>query len=81
MTLPLPKRELSQWRTWTGLLILAALMVLALFACRNSAQGPAILPPVIGGLSSLGLWLAGKSAVEHTANAKAAQTSGTPPPV
>lgn len=74
-------KQLPQWRTWSGLLMIAALMVLALLICRNSAQGPALLPAVIGGLSTVGLWLAAKSAAEHVANAKAAPPTNTPPPV
>jgi hypothetical protein len=66
-------KQLSQWRTFAGLLALGAMMVLSLLICRNSANGPALLPSVITGLGGLGLWLAGKAAKQHHDEASVAR--------
>jgi 4-amino-4-deoxy-L-arabinose transferase-like glycosyltransferase len=83
--MPEPK-AISQWRTWTGLLILGAMMVLSLWICRSWPTGPQLLSTVITGLGGLGLWLAGTHASEHIANAAAsakasvaASAAGQPP--
>jgi lipopolysaccharide export LptBFGC system permease protein LptF len=55
----------NQWRTFAGLLVLGLMMLAALWLCRDRANGPALLSSTITGLGGLGLWLAGKSAVEH----------------
>ncbi len=74
----IPPKQISQWRTWSGLLIIATMMDVALVIAANAKEGPSLLPSVIGGLTGVGLWLAGKSAVEHSANAKAASTAKEP---
>lgn len=74
-------RQLPQWRTWTGILVLGLMMLLALLIVRNSPMGSVQLPAVIGGLAGLGAALSFKSGWEHASNAKAAPPTGTPPPV
>lgn len=61
---------MNQWRTFAGELALG-LMMLAALALVPSAARAGVAPMVITGLGGLGLWLAGKAAIQHSANAKA----------
>lgn len=60
------------WRTFWGVLALGAMMVAALWLVPSESRA-AVAQTVVMGLGGLGLWLAGKSALQHTAAAKLAQ--------
>lgn len=68
----------SQWRTWSGLLILGVFMLIALWIARDRPNGFELVSSVVTGLGGLGLWLAGKSSIEHAANASAATKAKEP---
>lgn len=78
MTLHELSRVMLPWRTWGGLLLIGVMMLAALLLCRDRASGPQLLATCVTGLSTIGLWLAGKSSVEHSANARAAATAKEP---
>jgi len=68
----------SQWRTLLGLLLLGAYMLAALQICSDQPNGPSLLSTTVEGLKFLGLWLAGKAAAEHVANAKKPEQADPP---
>ncbi len=74
----IPQKQLSQWRTAIGLLALGVFMLIALALTRDVPNGPALFSSAVTGLGGLGLWLAGKSGVEHVANAAAAGKAKEP---
>lgn len=62
-----------QWRTFLGTLALGLMILVAVYLCPLESRS-AVASTAIPALSSLGLWLAGKSAAEHA-------TAKPPPPV
>jgi hypothetical protein len=68
---------MSQWRTWSGILLLGGMMLFALGLCPHETRAM-VAQSVILGLGGLGGFLAAKSYGEHRENARAATKAGEP---